>query len=232
MQSFSLLLFILIFVFAAVKKPLSLPITLGTSLLVTLLTRIPVSFIVYALKAPILFVIMMSPTLILSAGGEHYISLGPLRFYTLGFELAGRIAVKVLSIMLIFIALFGTCRLHITMKAMESFKIPSSLLVIFLFTYRYIFLYIEDLKKVFTAARLIGYTLQRGIDSIRSAVNVLVTLLIRSYEQSDRVYSAMRLRGFDSSYKSTTEFKLTVKDILKSLVFAALCILLVIWEVL
>jgi cobalt/nickel transport system permease protein len=51
---------------------------------------------------------------------------------------------------------------------------------------------------------------------IRTNIGVLVTLLIRSYEQSDRVYSAMQLRGFDGSFHSLEEFTGSAWDTLKT----------------
>jgi cobalt/nickel transport system permease protein len=149
-------LFLLVFVFASVNKPVNLPIIAGTSIILVLFTRIPLSFVLKTLKAPIVFLIMMTPILALTSGGSAALSFGFIKIYSDGLVASGRICVKALSMMLVFVALFGTTRLHVTMKALQSLRIPSSLLAIFLFTCRYIFLYIEDMQKLFTAARLRG----------------------------------------------------------------------------
>jgi energy-coupling factor transporter transmembrane protein EcfT len=64
---------------------------------------------------------------------------------------------------------------------------------------------------------------QREIRNTQSTVGVLVTLLVRSYEQSERVYSAMRLRGFTGLYRTTVELRFTGRDLLKSFTLLAFC---------
>jgi cobalt/nickel transport system permease protein len=207
----------LIFVFASIEGPRSLLLVAVFALTAVLLSRIPLSFVLKTLRAPFVFLLIMTPILILTSGGEAILTLGFIRVYRAGIEAASRIGVKALSIMMLFIVLFGTSELNRTMKALESFRIPPALLAIFLFTYRYIFLYIEDMQKLFTAARLRGFSLQRGLKHIRISVDVLVALLIRSHEQSERVYAAMQLRGFTGSFQSLKGFESSPRDLLKTI---------------
>ncbi len=223
-------LFSLVFIFASIKEASSLALIAVFSILLILLTRIPIRFVLRTLRAPLLFLVVMTPLLVFTAGGPVLISWGFLKVYSAGLYLAGRVGVRALSIMLVFLALFGTSRLHQTMKAMAFFKLPAALLAIFLFTYRYIFLYIEDLQKLFTAARMRGYTTQAGLLHARSTVGILVTLLIRSNEQSERLYASMQARGFQGKFYSLEAFRMRTGDFVKSTVVLAVAALLIFLE--
>ena len=226
---FSLLL--LVFIFASVGKPINLPIIAIVAVALMLLTRIPLIFVLKVLKAPFLLLLVMVPILILTWGGDVLYSLGFIHLYTDGIRASIRIAVKSISILLVFIALFGTSPLHITMKAMQFYRIPASLLAIFLFTYRYIFLFVEDMQKLLMAGKLRGQTLQRGMKNTKTSVNVMITLLIRSFEQSERVHASMHLRGFGGGFNSLTDFRCAWRDVAKASVLLGIGLLLVSLEI-
>jgi len=118
------------------------------------------------------------------------------------------------------------------MKALECLKVPRLLIVILLFTYRYIFLYLADLKNLVIAAKLRGYKAHRMVKNIKTVPKIIATLLVRSAEQSERVYAAMCLRGFSGSIKILKQFKATVSDVLKSAFVVIVCIFIIIVEIL
>lgn len=222
---------LLIFLFAVANKPVSLMVIAITSVVLILLTKIPLIFVLKVLKGPFVLILFMTPILVLTWGGSAFFSIGFVHFYNDGLLASGQIAVKSFSIVLAFTALFGTSPLHITMKAAQFYKMPTALLSVFLFTYCYIFLFIEDVQKLLTAAKLRGHTLQRGIKNMKTSVNVLVNLLIRSFEQSESVQAAMHLRGFTGSFHSQTDFKCTWTDIAKGVIFLGIVSLLIWMEI-
>jgi len=222
-------LVLLIFVCAASVHWPTLTLATASALMLIALSRIPVRFVLRSLRAPFLLLLLMAFLLLLTGGGEPLLDWrGPALSLT-GLRLAAVIAVKALTIFLLFVSLFGTAPVHHTLKAMAYFKIPATLITLLLFTYRYIFLYTEELGRLFVAARLRGYSLQKGLRHLGSNAGVLVTLLIRGYEQGERVQAAMCLRGFEGTFRSLTCFKTTPADIAKSagiLVLCAVCIFL------
>lgn len=222
----------LIFVGAAMKHPLGLLCVAGVSSTMVIISRLPIRHVLKILKGPFYFIIIMTPVLMLTSGGERLVSWGVISVYRSGLFIAARLTIKALSIMLLFICLFGTTRLQESMKAMEFFKLPPILLALLFFTYRYIFLYFEELGKMLTAARLRGYTVLRGLKGLKSTVNILVTLLIRSYEQSERVYAAMRLKGYTGAFPTLHRFKTQAADVLKTSLLLSLSVLIVYMDVL
>jgi cobalt/nickel transport system permease protein len=191
----------------------------AVSVLLVLSSRIPLKTVGKSLKPLLLFLLIMFPVISLTSGGEVIYSYGLIRFYKGGLITASVISVRALSIILVTIVLFGSTGLNVIMKALEFFRIPSEISAIFLFTYRYIFLYFENINRLFTAAKLRGYSLLHGMRHLRNTVTILVTLLIRSYEQSERVYYAMRLRGFTGSFRTISSFSTVWSDALKTGIF-------------
>jgi cobalt/nickel transport system permease protein len=191
-------------------------------------SRLPVLFVLRLLRTPLVLLALMLPLLVLTAGGPALWSWRFLHLYSEGFVLAARIAAKALTVFLLFVGFFATVRLNRALHALERLRVPSSLLAILLFTYRYIYLYLEDMGKLLSAARLRGYSLQRGLRHLSTSSGILVSLLLRSYEQSERVAAAMGLRGFDGSFKSLASFRRSPADLL-GVVLTVVWICLLLW---
>jgi cobalt/nickel transport system permease protein len=220
--------FVLILVCASLSRSPALSVAAFGALVLIALSRLPFVFVLRMLKAPLVLLALMLPLLVLTAGGQALWSWGFLHLYENGLILAARIAAKSLTVILLFVGFFGTVRLNTTLQTLEHLKVPPTLLAILLFTYRYIHLYLEDMRKLLSAARLRGYKLQRGLRHIGTSSGILVTLLLRSYEQSERVAAAMRLRGFDGSFRGVTSFRRSPADLLAA-VLTAVWICLLLW---
>jgi cobalt/nickel transport system permease protein len=209
----SLLLFAL--TTAALKSFVPLFIAAGISWVLVLSARLQAFFILRYLRAPLTLVLVMFPVLVFTYGGETAVHFWRIPVYTGGLQASGMIALKVTAVLVISLTLFGTSKLQDTMKGMESCRVPSKLVALLLFTYRYIFLFDEERRTYFLSARLRGYDRMRGLRRIGAGVSILVTLLLRSYEQSEEVYTAMQLRGFTGAYRSLTRFRLKAADLAK-----------------
>ena len=80
---------------------------------------------------------------------------------------------------------------------------------------------------IFTADKIQLDSLQRGLRHLGATSGILVTLLLRSYEQSERVAAAMRLRGFSGSFHSLARFRSTAADLLAAFLTGIwICLLL------
>jgi cobalt/nickel transport system permease protein len=220
--------FALILTCASLNAPWALAAAGLGALALMALARLPLAFVLRMLKGPVVLLALMLPLLVLTAGGQALWSWRYLSVSRSGMILAGRIAVKSLTVFLLFLGFFGSVRLARSLQTLETLKVPPALLAILLFTYRYIFLYLEDMRKLLTAARLRGYNLHRGVRHIVSSSAILVTLLLRSYEQSERAAAAMRLRGFDGSFHGFGRIRRSQMDFL-AVALTAVWIGLLIW---
>ena len=101
-------------------------------------------------------------------------------------------------------------------------RAPGKLIDMVLFTYRYIFVYLEDLRKMRVSLQTRGFKNRSSIRSFKNHANVIGSLLVRSFEQTERIYSAMILRGFSEKKRMVKIFKLRLSDLIK-------VILLLLW---
>jgi cobalt/nickel transport system permease protein len=220
--------FLLILICASIDRAPALAVAALGAMVLLGLSRLPLRFILRTLKAPLLLLALMLPLLVFTAGGEALWSWRFLHLSRGGLIAAARITAKALIVILLFIGIFATVKLNTALQSLEYLKVPSKLLMIFLFTYRYIYLYLEDMRKLLNSARLRGYNLQRGLRHLGATSAILVTLLLRSYEQSERVAAAMRLRGFNGSFHSLVRFRSTAADLL-ALLLTGIWACLLLW---
>lgn len=85
------------------------------------------------------------------------------------------------------------------LKLLSSLKVPSVVVQMFSLTYRYFFVSIYEAQSVLIAKEARTYVHRRTINfqALKDLGTVLATLFIRTYERSERVYMAMKSRGFE-----------------------------------
>jgi len=199
-------LMVLIFAFSFVDDLRLLPVMLLVTGFLYLLSRLPFSFLLERLRLPGFFFLMVAFLLPLLSGQTVLFHLGPIAVKGEGCLDLLLITVKFLCILTTAITLFGTTPFLTTLKAVAALGLPSILVDMTFFSYRYLYEIGNDLKMMETAMKLRGFRNNR----LRSA-GVLAflagTLLVRSYERSDRVYKAMVLRGYGGPGSFRGEFR-------------------------
>lgn len=85
------------------------------------------------------------------------------------------------------------------LEILSSIKVPSVVIHLFSLTYRYLFVSIREVQKVLIAKEARTYITRRtvSLDALKHSGALLATTFIRTYERSERVYMAMKSRGFD-----------------------------------
>ncbi len=188
---------IIIFGFAFGQDLRLLPPMVLLTLAIFWLSRIPFSYLASRLRYPGIFLLTVAVVLPLSTGPTVLFSLGPLAVRLEGLLLMLVIVTKFICILSLSIVLFGSAPFLTTIKAIRALGLPPILADMTLLSYRYIFETGADLQQMQTAMRLRAFRL-RGYNrrSLSRLAAMAGTLLIRSYEQSERVYQAMILRGY------------------------------------
>lgn len=184
------------------------------SVCLTVLTKIPLRNAVRSLKAPLLLLLFMSPFILFTPGENPAWQWHFLKIYKEGLILLYSITIKSVSIFIIFTSLILGSDMGRVMLALKAIGIPEKMILILISTYRYIHLYMADMGKLFRAARLRGFNLRKGFSHILTSSDIMLTLLIRSYEQSSRVHDAMVLRGYRGEIHKTEAFSTEWYDIL------------------
>ncbi len=90
-----------------------------------------------------------------------------------------------------------------------SLFMPDIIVDIFLLTYRSLFIMINRISKLFTSIKVRGgMKKKRLIMNIKNMVGVLGTLILMSFEMSERMYKIYNLRGFNGKIPMTLDFKI------------------------
>ena len=198
----------LMFAFATVRQLALVPWMLGLAAVLYGLSGLPLKFLRQRLSYPGLFILALVVLLPLTVGDTVLGQWGWLTLRQEGLMATLLIVGRFLSILTLGFILLGTTPFLTLLHAMRSLGLPTILADMTLLSYRYLFEIAAMLATMQQAMRLRGFgqKRQRWLRVNRQTMEQLAmlagNLLIRSYEQSDRVYKAMRLRGYGYGTKS------------------------------
>ncbi len=188
----------LIFAFAAVEEVVLLPAMVSVTAAYYLTARLPLAFLVQRLRYPGLFLVGLVLLLPFLSGQMILWRWGPLTLRQEGCLAALLISCRFLTIFTLGLILLATTPFLTLVKALRSLGLPRTLADMTLLSYRYLDEIADNLAAMRLAMQLRGFGQQRGWNwrHLSRLAALTGTLLIRSYEQSEQVYRAMRLRGY------------------------------------
>lgn len=163
-----------------------------------LLAELPVS--------PILKRLLMVEPLIIGIG-----ILNPL-FDPSGWIIFASIMIKSGLTVTACLILVSTTGLDKIAQALRALKVPSLFVLQLLLTFRYISVLIEELARMMRAYSLRAPQ-QRGV-SLKDSGSFVGQLLLRTFDRAQRIYHAMKLRGFNGEYHSYDQSNVKLKDMM------------------
>jgi cobalt/nickel transport system permease protein len=131
---------------------------------------------------------------------------------------------RVLDSVSIAVLLVLTTRQHVLLKTLRIFRVPQLFVMTMGMTYRYIFLFLDIIQKMFVAIKSrVGF-----VSSAKAGRRVITAnmagLWLRSYRLQSQVYDAMVSRGYAGEVYVLDEFKVNAVDFIISAL--ALCALI------
>lgn len=196
----------LIFAFSFVRDLRLLPAMVLVTAILWAASRLPPIWLLRRLRYPGAFLLIVAVVLPFLSGSTVLAQIGPLALRLEGCLELLRIVAKFVSILSMGLVLFGTAPFLTAIKAMRALGLPAILADMTLLAYRYIFEIGGDLGRMETAMRLRGFRAHRfsarGVGHLAALAG---SVLVRSYERSDRVYKAMILRGYGEAPGSTSD---------------------------
>ena len=190
------------------------------------LSRVPFSFVLMHLRWVLLFVLFFFVVMPLTVPGERVVDLNFVAISYEGIELASLIALRAIGAVLLVFPMIGTMRFDLTIKALQKLKVPNKFVQLIMFTYRYIFVFLEELRRMFVAARARTFRKGTNVHTLKIVSNLIGMLFIRSFERTQRIYNAMASRGYSGDLKTLDEFELCRKDFLKAFIVIAMAVIL------
>lgn len=190
------------FAFATVKTLWLVPWMLIVTLLLYVASRLPIDFWTNRIRYPggmLLAIVLLLP---LISGETIWWQWGILSVRQEGVMAMLLIVGRFLSIVTISLIWLGTAPFVVTVRSMWAIGLPLILTDLLLLSYRYVFELSASLAQTQQAMRLRGFSLKRPRRDWPRIAALIGTLLIRSYEQAESVYQAMRLRGYGQPVRS------------------------------
>ncbi|MGF1568891.1 MAG: cobalt ECF transporter T component CbiQ [Nodosilinea sp.] len=198
----------LMFAFATVRQLSLLPWMLGLTAGLYALSRLPLTFLWQRLSYPGLFIVAVVAVLPFAIGETVLWQGGWLALRQEGLASTALIVSRFVSILTVGFILLGTTPFLTIVQAMRALGLPVILADMTLLSYRYLYEIADTLATMQQAMGLrgFGHRPQRGFRPSGQMIQQLAlltgNLLLRSYERSERVYKAMRLRGYGYGTKS------------------------------
>jgi cobalt/nickel transport system permease protein len=207
-----LIIFILIVVITPYHHRLYFLFLASIPVMLALISRISVlHFLSKLLKVypMIFFISFLIP--FFPSNNDHAFHFGMIKIYQSGLDKF--ISINIKSILSIFmsIILTTTTSFDMLLKGMEKLFIPKIFILILSFMYRFIFLLIDEIERMFTAykSRYIKLPFWHRLNILSQQI---VVLFIRTYERGERVYQAMDARGFSGKIYTLNHLKWKVLD--------------------
>lgn len=218
----------LIFSFAFIRELILLPPIIVIAIAIYRLSELSFPYYWLRLRLPGIFLLTLALVLPFGAGSTILFRLGPLALKLEGSLSVLLIVVKFLCIFALVLVLFAGTPLQKIISAFHSLGLPPLLTEMIMFTNRYIYQLAGDLRRTQVAAGLRGFK-GRNAGTLKTLAYIIGTLLVRSHNQSERVFQAMTLRGYGEETFSRQVDQVSMGDraaLVASLLFAATLIIL------
>jgi cobalt/nickel transport system permease protein len=179
----------------------------------TLLTALPLRVVAVRLALVNVFLVALWIFLPFAGGGEVLARVGPWDVREGGLGLAALITLKSNAILLVLVALPGTSTVFDNIHALHHLRLPSKLVHLLFFTFRYIHVIHEEYRRLRNAMKVRCFRARTDRHTYRSLAHLLGMLLVRSFERSERVHAAMLCRGFKGTLYTLHHFTLRPRDV-------------------
>lgn len=161
------------------------------------LARLPVRALAKRLLVVNGFIAFLWLILPFTTKGEPLFTLGPLTATRAGVMLAAFVTLKSNAIILCCLAGLATSRIFDLAHALMHLKVPPRLVHLMFLTHRYLFLIVDEFRRLRVAMKIRGFTPGTNLHTYKSYANLVGMLLVKSFDRSERVYRAMKLRGYE-----------------------------------
>jgi cobalt/nickel transport system permease protein len=127
--------------------------------------------------------------------GGPTVEVGPLSLSEAGLATFASVAVKATIGALSAVLLAATTSFPDILHGLERLRMPRLLTVIAAFMYRYVFVIVDEARRMRSALAARAYR-PRHLGEVAALGRLVTALFLRSYERGERVYLAMLARGY------------------------------------
>ena len=145
-----------------------------------------------------------------------------------GLLLAATIAAKAIAIALLMEPLLSTAPFPVTLHGLSRLGIPEMVGQMVLLSHRYLHVFRHEARRMSSGMQVRGFRKRTELETLRAVGNFIGMLFVRSFERTERVFDAMRARGYRGRFPEPVGLRLQTKDaILSAGWIAAVAVLVV-----
>ena len=174
-------------------------------------------FVVMPLTAPV----RPGDTVVVFGGLEW------LGFNLRGLELAATIGAKAVAITLLMEPLLATAPLPATLHGLSRLGAPEIVGQMVLLSYRYLHVFRNEARRMSSGMQVRGFRKRTDLTTLRAVANFLGMLFVRSFERTERVFDAMRARGYRGRFPEPEVPPMTAKDLVLAAIWLVIGAVLV-----
>ncbi len=205
-------------------------IALAVSIALVEISGIPIRFALRSLRPACFFFAFLFLVLPLTQSDGVPLA-GPLSFSTTGLLLAGVVSIQAFSILLLVFPMFGTSRFEETTGALRSLRLPGPLVQLIVFSYRYLFVFADEVRRIQIAWRVRGFRRGLNLHTLKTVGNGTGMLLVGSVKRSERIYRAMVCRGYPGALAEPAKKVTRPRDAVKTGLLVSIAVGFAIWRV-
>lgn len=208
----------------------------GISLTVLLIAKVPPSRVLFRLLALTGFLGMLAvvmPFTVPAHAGDKLVIFGNLDWLSLnlrGLMLAATIAARAVAIALLMEPLLSTAPLPVTLHGLTKLGIPDKAGQMVLLSNRYVHVFRHEARRMSAGMQVRGFRGRTNPETLRTVANFLGMLFVRSFERTERVFDAMRARGYNGRFPEPVELRLKPADILTAAIWIAAAAALITYD--
>lgn len=135
--------------------------------------------------------------------------------WTSGEEQALTMFLRISASVLGLILLITTTPFFDLLKGLQRMRVPGVMITMLMFTYRYIFVFAEELERMKIARKARAYRAGKSFlnrNTMGTISNTAGMVLVRAYERGLRVLDSLKMRAYDGRIRTLTELKFAYWD--------------------
>jgi len=177
--------------------------TLALSFALAVAARIPPGVLLLRASIPLAFLVLASVGILFMAPGSEVAALGPLRVTGHGVVLFASAIARGAAAVIAGVVLVSTTPFPELVAALRELRLPRPVTSSLALAYRFLVVLAEEVGRVRRAAEVRNGGRGR-VAARRLAVGMAAAAFARSYDRSERVFRAMRVRGYRDTIPGLT----------------------------
>ncbi len=178
-----------------------------------LLSRVPPGFLLRRSAVVLPFVGLVAAGLPFLGGSGGSYNLGPFHVTRSALLIFVNVLLKAWFSVMAMGLLVSTTPFTRLLRGFQSLGLPALFTTLLSFMYRYLYLLTDEFERMAMARDSRAWRMGR-LERMRITGNMVGAAFLRSYERGERVYLAMRARGFDGRIRVMRELRMGRSDAL------------------